>query len=112
MIIYRCDISGRDLTLEEVQECEHLKLEYAQTQGWAVEGHAVINHTAYNSVCDNSFYFHPDYAGTMPDYWDDKKAVLIELSQNWASRIMNHRKSFFKSKRKGNGAIKAVENES
>lgn len=113
MIVYRCDISGRDLMLEDVQAANRLKLEYAKSKGWFVDQQGFVNAMAYNQVCDSDFTFHPDYHSMMFEYWDSKLSVIEELSQTWASRIQNHRKAFFRPQRKGNGSpsLKAMEHE-
>jgi len=103
MQVYRCDVSGRDLTWEDVQKCEAKKLEYSTEKA--------LTTFQYELICQQAFHCHPDYLDLLDSYWDDKQKVVEELNQNWASRITNHRKSFFhKPKKKDSkAAIEVVQ---
>ena len=91
MIVYRCDISGRELTLEQVERCGQVKTEYQQEQN--------LPPMLFSFICGNDFLFHPDYESVIAQYWEDKKKIVEELMANWENRVKNHKKAFFKGYR-------------
>lgn len=89
MIKYLCDVTGRELTPEQVGHCQQTAQAFAQKYKLAAAD--------FSAICTE--FFHPDTEKWMEEYWTEKAKVLADIREQGAARLTNHRKEFFKAKR-------------
>lgn len=94
MIVYRCDVTGKDLDLERAFQCDLAKQQFSK------------EHPNEAFGVDPQFYWKPEYDELLVEYFIDRANVIAEQRDLMNRTLTNHRKNFFKEARKGQ--LKAV----